>query len=881
MLAVILCVFLVSHTAWTTDAWDVTRATLANGLEVIIVRNTLAPVVTTEINYRVGSNEAPDGFPGMAHALEHMMFRGAPGLSADQLSNITALMGGRFNANTQQTVTQYFLTVPRDDVDMALNLEALRMKGILATEELWEKERGAIEQEVARDLSNPEYLLFMRILAELFKGTPYARDALGTRASFQQTTGAMLKQFYDAWYGPNNAVLVIAGDVDPEPTLAKVKELFEPIPARPLPARQPIDLQPLSPVSMTLDTDRPYGLAVVAYRLPGFGSPDYAAGVILSDVLSSRRGNLYTLVPEGKALFIDFENNALAQAGYGYARAGFPQGGDGSALVNAIRDVMAGYCTNGVPPELVEAAKLHEVTEAEFEKNSIAGIANTWSYAVAIAGRNSPDEIVDTIRKVTVEDVNRVARSYLINDTAVAAVLTPRPSGKPVASKGFGREESFTPNQMKPVELPQWARKAANVPALPASRVNPAVMTLPNGLRLIVQTENVSSTITVLGAVKNNEKLEEPRGKEGVSDLLMELFSYGTASLDRIAFQKAQDDIGAEISAGTSFSLRVLPEKFEKGMELLADNLLHPALPEKAFTVVKEEAIKALRGELASPGFLSKRALSTALYPPNDPLRRYAKPETIARVSLKDVRSYYAKVFRPDLTTIVVVGQVTPERARTMISAHFSGWRATGRKPRTDLPRVPRNKPSSSLVTDSSRVQARVILAQTIPLTRRHPDYYKLQLGNHVLSGAFYATRLYRDLREKTGLVYSVESFFSAEKDRSLFRVFYACDPPHVSKARSMVEQNLRRMQTERVTPAELKQAKILLLRQIPLAEASIEGIAEGLLSRSLRELPLNEPTRAAKYYEKITAEQVRNAYATWVRPGGFVQVVTGPNPEE
>ncbi len=319
-------ILLLSAPAWAAGGQDVLRATLANGLRTVIVKNTLAPVVTTEMNYLVGSNEAPEGFPGTAHALEHMMFRGSPGLSAEQLANITALMGGQFNADTQQTVTQYFFTVPRDDLDTALHVEAERMKGILATQELWEKERGAIEQEVAQDLSNPEYLLSMQLLAELFKGTPYAHDALGTRPSFQQTSAAMLRQFYDTWYAPNNAILVIAGDVDPERTLAKVKELFESIPARPVPARAEINLQPLKPVALSLDTDRPYGLSVVAYRLPGYDSPDYAAGVILADVLNSRRGDLYALVPEGKALFTGFESDALPKAGYGFAAAGFPQG---------------------------------------------------------------------------------------------------------------------------------------------------------------------------------------------------------------------------------------------------------------------------------------------------------------------------------------------------------------------------------------------------------------------------------------------------------------------------------------------------------------------------------------------------------------------------
>jgi zinc protease len=184
----------IARTQAATES-DITRATLKNGLHVVIVRNTLAPVVTTQLNYLVGSNEAPPGFPGMAHALEHMMFRGSPGLSAAQLSNLIAAMGGNFNANTQQVVTQYYFTVPASDLETALNIEAVRMRDVLSTAELWRQERGAIEQEVARDLSNPEYLFYSRLLEKMFLGTPYAHDALGTRPSFQKTTGKILKDF--------------------------------------------------------------------------------------------------------------------------------------------------------------------------------------------------------------------------------------------------------------------------------------------------------------------------------------------------------------------------------------------------------------------------------------------------------------------------------------------------------------------------------------------------------------------------------------------------------------------------------------------------------------------------------------------------------------
>jgi zinc protease len=879
-LIVVSALTLFSAAVRTAGAADILRATLENGLRTVIVRNGLAPTVTTQVNYLVGSNEAPPGFPGMAHAQEHMLFRGSPGLSAEQLAAIIAALGGEFNADTQQTVTQYFFTVPAEDIDVALHIEAIRMRGVLDTQELWDKERGAIEQEVAQDISSPSYLLYSRLLAEMFSGTPYAHDALGTRASFQATTGEMLKKFHEAWYAPNNAVIVIVGDVDPDRTLNTVKKLFGPISPRPLPLRPSVTPQPLKPATIELESDLPYGLSVVAYRLPGFESPDFAAGQILADVLESRRGNLYALVAEGKALFTEFSGGALPKAAFGYASAAFPNGGDGQVLVSAIKNIVAEYVKSGVPAELVEAAKRHEVVDAEFQKNSVTGLASLWSQALAVEGRNSPDDDIEAIRKVTVADVNRVARQYLVNDAAITAVLTPQPSGKPVAAEGPRRKESFAPKQTKPVSLPAWAKKAAALPALPPRTVKPAVTALPNGLRLIVQPETISKTVTVLGQIKNNPGLETPKGQEGVDEILDGLFSYGTTTLDRLGFQKALDDIAADVSAGTSFSLKVPAEHFDRGVQLLAENLLHPALPEAAFTVVRQETVDSLAGLEQSPAYLAGRALKTALYPRDDPALRRATPATVATLKLDDIKEYYRTVFRPDMTTMVVIGRVTPEQAKAVIENYFGRWQAAGPKPGTELPSAPPNKPSTTAVPDASRVQTAVTLAQTLGLKRSDPDYYTLQVGNHVLSGAFYATRLYQDLRERAGLVYTVESFLDVGKTRSLFGVAYACDPENVSKARALVERDLREMQTILVTPAELRQAQTLLIRQIPLSQSSTDGIAAELLGLSLEDLPLDEPVRAAKRYREITPPKLRAAFTRWIRPADFVQVTLGPGPK-
>ncbi len=196
-------------------ATSVTRATLKNGLQIVVLRDPLAPVVSMMMNYEAGADEEP--FTGLAHAQEHMMFRGSKSVSAAQFAEVTALLGGSFDADTQNQVTQFFFTVPEQGLDAALHLEASRAQGILDSQALWEEERGAIEQEVQRDNSSAGYRLYVKVLQNLMAGTPYADPGLGTMHSFsQQVNAAQLKAFYAKWYHPNNAILVIAGDVDPQ-----------------------------------------------------------------------------------------------------------------------------------------------------------------------------------------------------------------------------------------------------------------------------------------------------------------------------------------------------------------------------------------------------------------------------------------------------------------------------------------------------------------------------------------------------------------------------------------------------------------------------------------------------------------------------------------
>ncbi len=862
----------------TSQAGTAVRATLPNGLRIVIIPDALAPVVSTQLAYLVGSNDAPEGFPGTAHALEHMMFRGAAGLDREQLFELSGLLGGVYNASTAETVTQYTYTVPATDLPLVLRIEASRMRGASITEADWQQERGAIEQEVSRNLSNPAYRMYAAVQAALFAGSPYENTALGTRPSFDRTDAALLRRFYDQWYAPNNAILVIAGNVDPAQVIAQATSIFADVRSRDVPAHASVTLPPLRPTTIAMPTSQPYGTAALAMRMPGLRAADFAAADILGDVLGSNRGALYGLVPAGKAVAAFFNYQAMPEAGMGMATALFPAGTDPAPLLDDLRQVLAQAAAGNIDPELVEAAKRAELAQLAFATDSIAGLARLWVRTLATQGAQSPDDVAAAYAAVTLADVQRVARLVLDPAGAIPVILTPGPGAPQPTAPGFTGTETFAAPANHDVALPDWAASALKDFVAADTGTTPTVTTLPNGLRLIVQPEHVSHTITVAGRVRNTSETAEPPGQEGVAALMERLFGYGTEQRDRLAFQKALDDITAQASAGMGFGLKVLTPEFERGMALLAENELHPAFPADALAVARRQLVQARAGIVGSPGYLTDRALEQALVPADDPSLRQPTPETLARLSRADVLAYYARTVRPDRTTIVVVGDVTPEEARRVVEAQFGAWQNPAEPAAPDLAAIGPNAAATKRVPDPGALQDQVTLAQTLPMGVLDPARYPLLLGNVVLGGGF-SSRLYHDLRVRTGYVYSVSSGMDWTRSRGRYTISFGADPDKVAPARELAVRNIRTMQTTPISDAELGRAKAQILRQLPMSQASIAGIAGLYLRLSDLGQPLDATRIAAERYRTMTAAEIQAAFRTWLRPDDLVEVVRGPAP--
>jgi zinc protease len=813
------------------DASGVVRATLGNGMRVILLPNKLAPVVTTFVSYGVGSDD--DTMPGIAHATEHMLFRGTSNVSAGQLADMAARMGAEYNAFTTDQYTIYFYKLPSAYVDLILHIEADRMANATIRAQDWATERGAIEQEIRAQESQPLHAVSRKLRETFFAGTPFATASGGTVPSFEKMTADEIRAFYRAWYKPSNATLIVSGDIDPQQTLASVHRHFDEIAGGTIPERKPIEVPALATSSLEQQIDFPIGFGVLAYRLPGSNDADFAASRVLAQVFSSGRGALADLTAEGKTLATLSLANSYPEMGAGFmmaipARNSTPQAA--SALVGGVLD---DYRKNGVPPELIDAARTRLLSEQAYRQSSISGLGLAWAEANS-QHRTTPDAIYAAIANVTTDDVNRVLRTYYTPEHQLSIVLTPKPSSTiPKTDPSAGVEHvGFTPTMHEP--LPTWAQVALKAPLrAPADEAGTRTHRLRNGLQFAVRRQTAAPTVVVSGVIRTSPLLYEPKGKDGVHLLVDALLPWGTTTYDRKGYESQLDAIAATASLGDSFTLKVQSKDFERGIELLADGLLHPAFSPAGFAVVRSNIQQSVAVENKLPKTKAALAQRLALYPPGDPRRRDITESTIAATSLDDTKRYYRFAFRPDETTLAVVGDVAPARVDAAMRKYFGSWKATGAPPSFRFP-FPRNKEKKSqtvTVKVPTNVQSEVTLKQVFPMRRDDADYVPLLLANTMLSGEGTGSLLMEELRTRRGYVYNADSDFRVSGTGAEFSISFASDPKNVGRANAAVVAMIKRLQAQPLSAVELQRAKALLLAQRVLPLDSYAGVAADMLA--------------------------------------------------
>ncbi len=483
------------------------------------------------------------------------------------------------------------------------------------------------------------------------------------------------------------------------------------------------------------------------------------------------------------------------------------------------------------------------------------------------------------LRQITLADVNRVAKKYFNLSHVIVGALTPSLNGSSAPPAAGRTKDSPVGDRATTTALPEWAKFLVKT-VVPSAISAPTDMRLPNGIRLIVQPENVSHSVVVRGAIANNATLQEPAGKEGVGAVLDRLFSYGSSTHDRTEYQRLLDSVGANEDGGTAFAVQGTSDVFERSVALLAENELHPRFEAREFAIARDSAAQSVESTQNGSHTIGVRRLRERLLPVSDPALREPTPRSIMQLSLTDARAYYQSVFRPDLTTIVVVGDVTPARARAVVEREFGGWQANGPAPKLDLPPSPLNAPANVSVSPPALRQDIVTLEQTLNVVRDTPDYYALTVGNAAFgggSGGAQQSMLFRDLRQNSGLVYYVNSRLDVGRTRGTLGIDFACAPDNLARAQAIVVADINKLSSVPLDEDVLAITKASLVRHAIVSAADANAIGSDLLGRAIGDRPLDADRRAAEGYLATTPAALQAAFKKYVRPDGFVRLIEGP----
>jgi len=854
--------------------------TLANGLRVVVVEDHSAPVVQTGMWYRFGSLYETKGKTGLAHALEHMNFRGTPSLSSSGLTDFTARLGVQENAETSNDYTHFYFVLPADRLETAVRIEADRMHNLLLRQSDWNLEKGAVLTEIDSDFSSPPSKLYYTVRRAAFPQSNYGLTALGERADVVRSTAADLRHYYEEWYAPNNATLVVTGDIHADDVFAMAQKYFGPIARKTLPTVHPGS----APAAMrnqqvTISGDYPYSVVLLAYQMPGDLDPAAPAPNVLPSVINNQRSPFFkALVESGITLGYNAFADTQLRGGLFYVQLVVAPSSTPQKAIAAFTTTLAQVERDGIAPDLVDASKKSVAIQAIYARDSIAGLGDRFGDAYGVEQR-SPEVDDARIAAVTVAEANAALKKYLAQRsvTGVLTPLVPKPGQRASSLSATTMvSESFASRAPSgPIIQPAYIKAALAQPIDQQSKVDPKLFTLPNGLRVLVQEVHTNPTVFVSGLIDTSPKFDPP-GKEGLGGLTSALQSYGSQQYDFNALGALQDRLAANVDLGMNFDAHGLSRDFDTLVDVLNDGERHPTFPAQYVSLVKSEEQAAISQRNRNPDYLASRAFLKLLLPPGDPALREETTASVKAVAPTDMRDYVSRYYRPDLTLITVVGDVDAKHVVDKLTATFGAWTAEGAKPDIAQSPIPL-RPAASAYVPANRAAVSAHLGQT-GIARTSPDFYALNLMNEILgAGGSFDTRLMDEIRSKRGLVYGVSSSLNVNRWRGTFDFSLTAAPSRVRPAVAVLKAQLVRIQTQPVSSDELVRAKSRIIAGALVAEQATQTISDRLANIGINGLPTNYYATLGTRYNPIDATDIERVARTYLHPKNLIEVYEGP----
>ncbi len=868
---------------------------LANGLRVIVHSDRSAPVVSVALWFNVGSKDEPVGQTGFAHLFEHLLFSGTQNV-ANPTEVLRELGATDRNGSTWFDRTNYYQTVPTAALDRTLFLESERIGGLLPvlTQERLDNQRAVVQNEKRQGDNQPFGLVFYNVLEALFpEGHPYRHEAIGSMADLDAASLETVRSWFRNSYGPNNAVLVLAGDVDLTTARPLVERHFAAIPRGPDNVPAAADVPTLAaPVSEVMQ-DRVANVRLYRYwAVPGMtdeaSTPLAVAGSVLGGLASSRLDNALVR-GEQTAVAVNAGLQAYQRIGIFQVQVDVRPGADADAVSRRLDQLIAEFVAQGPTDDEVRRAAMRYASGQLGRLDQTIGVQGVLAEGALY--HDDPDHLEQELADwaaTTPAEVRSVARRWL---TRPAYSLRVNPGPRPDYQEAAATRTAAAAPAVAAV--PAAAQPAASMrPLPPLSEVGaldfPTVerATLSNGVE-VVYARNEDVPLTQLAVEFDAGVAADPAERQGTQRLMLDLLDEGTTSLDSRQLAEAQERLGNRISSSanmdrTAVELTAPSANLAPSLTLLNDVIRNPAFAPAEIERLRRSQLASLAQERTQPGALASRAVAEALYGPAHPYGRpqsgLGSPESVAAITREDLTTFHQTWIRPDNARVFVVSDRPLAEITPLLEQGLGTWRAPtaprGAKPTSAA--VPSPTPRIVLIDRPQSPQSLIVGGQVLPISGARDDVLVLNAANEVLANNF-LSRINTDLRETRGWSYGVRGAPSLVAGPVSYLVNAPVQANRTGESIAALLDNYRAFNADRgVTPAERERTANGSARQLAGQFQTGGAVLNALRTNALYGRPDDYWERAAARYPALTAAEMDAAVRAAIDPARFVWVVVG-----
>jgi len=866
----------------------ITEYELDNGLRVLLFPDQSKPTITVNVTYLVGSRHEGYGETGMAHLLEHLVFKGTPD-HPDIPQELTE-HGARPNGTTWYDRTNYFETFSATDENLnwALDMESDRMVNSFIAKEDLDSEMTVVRNEFESGENSTVGVLMKRTMGAAFQWHNYGKSTIGARADLENVPIERLQAFYRKYYQPDNAVLTVAGKFNEQQTLELVNEYFGKIP------RPDRELIPTYTKEPTQDGERLVTLrrvgdvqnvSVVYHSAPGPHS-DYAAVSVLEQILTNEpSGRLYKALVETKLASSQWGfAPGLKEGGFIYLNADVRKENDLMAAKEAMLAALDDISVNKPTEEEVERAKTSILKDFNLQYNNSDRVGLAMSEFIAQGDWRLGLLYRDRVEAMSVNDVVRVAEKYLVPSNRTIGLFIPdmepvraeipdAPDVRALVANYKGKEEVAVGEEFDPSPSNIESRAAKGE--------------ADSGLEFaLLRKENRGDAVRATMTMRYGSP-KTLLGKNDAASFAASMINRGTSTMSRQDIKDKLDALEARVSifgglSSASVRIETTNENLPAVVDLVSEILKDPVFPQEEFDKIKEQRLSSLEESLSDPQSLASNKFSRLLspYPKTDV--RYSRTieeqiEDIKALTLDEVKSFYAENYGTSNATVSVVGDFDEAVIKEKIISHFGGWDSPSNYKRIENPYI-EITPGDEEINTPDKANSLFLAGMTLPFGDESEDYAALLVGNYMLGGGFLNSRLATRIRQQDGLSYGVGSFFNASSmdEAGSFGAYAISAPENTAKVQAAFKEEIMKVINEGFTAEELEAAKSGWL-QSQNVNRSQDASLMGMLSTNLyldRDMMWSQALEDK--VSSLTVEQVNSAMKKYIHPNKMVYVKAG-----